>query len=56
MTYYELLRRLQELDPDQLELDVTVYVEGDDEYYPVNALIFDTSSDVLGEDHPVIRI
>ena len=56
MTYYELLRKLQELDSEQLELDVTVYDAGNDEYYPVTALEFDSSSDVLDEEHPIIRI
>lgn len=41
MTYAELLERLQNATPEQLQQDVTVYVSGVDEFY------------ALVHDHPV---
>lgn len=34
-TYKELLTALQELTPEQLNMNVSVYVRGVDEFYPV---------------------
>ena len=35
MTYEELREHLNALNPEQLAQDVTVYVSGVDEYYPL---------------------
>ena len=35
MTYLELLNEIQELTPEQLTQDVTVYVSGVGEFYPL---------------------
>ena len=57
MTYKELRDALNQLDPDQLNSDVTVYDTGVDEYYGLNVeLVFTTDAvDVLDPNHPIIR-
>lgn len=55
MTYRQLIERLQCLHPSQLECDVTVRIDGEDEYYAVTELrIADTN--VLDPDHPVLYV
>ena len=55
MTYQELLNQLQQLNPEQLNQDVTIYDADNDEYYQTMVeLMFTTETDVLGVDHPVI--
>jgi hypothetical protein len=57
MTYKELRDLLDQLDPDQLNSDVTVFDTAADEYYGLNVeLVFTTDAvDVLDPNHPVIR-
>ena len=56
-TYKELLTALQELTPEQLEMNATVYVRGVDEFYPVQTFGFtNTASDVLDENHPYLLV
>ena len=55
MIYQELLNQLQQLNPEQLNQDVTIYDADNDEYYQTMVeLMFTTETDVLGVDHPVI--
>jgi hypothetical protein len=35
MTYRDLNRKLNEMSQEQLDMDVTIYVSGVSEYYPV---------------------
>lgn len=44
MTYADLLKVLQKLNPEQLQQDVTVYDADDDETYALNA------HDVVGNE------
>jgi hypothetical protein len=57
-TYGELLAELQKLTPEQLATNVTVYVQGVSEYYPVagNLLVSDVTDDVLDLGHPYLKI
>lgn len=55
MTYRDLLKRLQELSPEQLDCDVTIEDPYPDECYPVKEFrICDTEHKSLDEDHPVL--
>jgi hypothetical protein len=56
MTYKELLQQLQQLNEEQLNSDVAIYVPGVDEYYQDGVeLVFATDEcQVLDVDHPII--
>ena len=54
MTYAELIQRLQQATPEQLQQDVTVYVASIDEFYPVFAssvMEADDDTQVLDPGH-----
>jgi len=56
MTYKQLLKRLQKATPEQLEQDVTLYVQHTDEYIPVTTVeTADESQDVLDAGHLYVR-
>lgn len=58
MKYRDLLTELQLLSEEQLNQDVTVYVSGVDEYYPLvpdYPWLF-AEADVLDNDHPYLVI
>lgn len=55
MNWNELAEWIASLTDEQRKTDVTVHMEGADEYLPIlGTTIADT--DVLDEDHPVIRL
>lgn len=56
MTYKELALAILSLDEVQQNQTATIYVPGEDEYYPVyeNFVITDESCDVLDEGHIVL--
>lgn len=60
LTYRELKAELDKLTDEQLNMNVTVYVTGVDEYYPlVGDYPFPTSTDecqVLDAGHPYLVI
>jgi hypothetical protein len=57
MTYFELIRELQDVDLARLQDTVTVYVKGVDEFYAVDQFrIADSDNDVLNEGHPYLEI
>ena len=59
MNYRQLLDELQQLNEEQLEQDVTVYVSGVDEYYglrPDYPVAISEADDVLDEDHFYLAI
>ena len=57
MTYAELIRELQDLDPARLQDDVTVYVAGVDEFYAVDELqIAGDDNDTLDPGHAYLKI
>ena len=59
MKYKELLEQLQRLEPEQLDMDVTVYVSGEDEFYAAvhdYPFEFTDVTDVLDAHHPYIVI
>lgn len=55
VTHQDLLNKLKELSPEQLQMDVTA---GDwhDEYYKVDCIIFETENGVLDKNHPVLML
>ena len=57
MTYKELLQELQQLNEEQLNSDVAIYVPDVDEYYQKSVeLVFATDEcQVLDVNHPIIR-
>jgi hypothetical protein len=56
MTYGELLETLQLLTHEQLNMNVTVYVRGLDEYYPARSVNIANGSDILDNNHPFIKL
>ena len=59
MTYGELLEKLYELSPSQLNCDITVEIAvdyGQNECYPAELKICGIEHGVLDEDHPVIFV
>ena len=61
MTYRELAEQISTMNESQLNMDVTVYVAGLDEYYPVMddyslSYVDSTTIDVLDHDHPYLVI
>lgn len=56
MTYAKLLERLMTLNEEQLNQDVTIYVENNDEFYPVQNLAINAYSDVLDINHPFLEV
>lgn len=55
MTYAQLLEKLKELTPEQLNKTLTVNLTYSDEYYPAE-FDFVSDSDVLDDMHPVFTI
>lgn len=58
MTYAELIRELQDLDPARLQDTVTVYVNGVDEFYAVNEfqIAVGDVNDVIDDGHAYLEI
>lgn len=58
MTYADLMRALQALDPARLQDTVTVYVSGQNEFYAVQEfqIAVETANDVLDDGHPYLEI
>lgn len=55
MTYKNLLEILQTLTLEQLNMDVSIYDIGDDEFYSMEGFHFtDKTVDVLDPDHPYL--
>ena len=54
MTYADLLDALKELTPEQLQMNVTIYTIG--EFYPAETNMTDEDDDVLGPNHPYLKI
>jgi len=52
ITYRDLLNKLQKLNENQLNSDITVQI--DDEFYKATMYLTDNSIDILDEGHPVI--
>lgn len=53
MTFRELLNRLSQLTPEQLDMDVSVYDGNADEYFSAYGLYI-CEDNVLDDDHPYI--
>lgn len=57
MTYKDLLERLQLLNDEQLNMNVTVHLQPDDEFFTSHGLyISHIDNDVLDENHPYISV
>jgi hypothetical protein len=61
MTYDQLAKQIAAMTSEQQQQDVTVYVGGDDEYYPLVGdypLVFaqGVSNDTLDPDHPYLVV
>jgi|ETNvirnome_2_300_1030623.scaffolds.fasta_scaffold136919_2 hypothetical protein len=58
MTYKELKAHIEVMDEEQVNTDVTVYVTGVDEYYPLHGTELDFSpfDDVLDKNHPFLIV
>ena len=55
-TYRQLLAALQELSQDELDMNVTVYDNTNEEYYPLNYAGKCEGDDVVDADHPIMII
>jgi hypothetical protein len=58
MNWKQLAEEIKLLTPEQQETDVTVFVRGVDEFYPVSnrLLITPPEDDVLDKNHPYIQV
>jgi hypothetical protein len=56
ITYRELLDQLKAFRDNDLDLNVTVFVRGVDEYYPVKGVEKTDCDDVLFEGHPFLVV
>jgi len=52
ITYRDLLNKLQKLNENQLNSDITVQI--DSEFYKATMYLTDNKIDILDEGHPVI--
>ena len=55
MKYKVLLKRLQDLDEEQLDMDVTVRTK-DDEFFAISRMSITTETDVLDKNHPFLLV
>jgi hypothetical protein len=57
LTYADLLEALQELTQEELQNTATIYVEADDEFYPIiGTNRADDDQSVLDVGHPYFEI
>jgi hypothetical protein len=58
ITYAELLKNLEKLDPKQLNMTATIHLTDVDEYFGVSGFTFtnETECDVLDDKHPIMSI
>ena len=57
MTYKELKEQIEEMEEEQLNQDVTIFVNSEDEFYPVTEIDFATMNCVvLDYTHPFLVI
>ena len=54
MTYRDLKNWINSLQPEELDLDVTIYLSERDEYIPAIDVDRSVESDVMDDDHPVL--
>jgi hypothetical protein len=55
MTYRDLLKKLALMDSEQLDSDLTIFVQ--DEFYPAELLVTDEATeDRLDHNHPYLKI
>lgn len=55
VTYKELANAIQNLSQEQQDMDVTVFLEYQDEFMPANDFLF-SDTDTLDPNHPVITL
>lgn len=55
MTYAQLLARLQKLNPEQLDQDVTIYLP-DEEFLHVDDFHIAVEDDILDQGHPYLAV
>lgn len=56
MTYNELKTAITKLSPSQLNMDVTCYIEKDDEFFAISHIEIMTNNDILDDTHPFFVI
>lgn len=56
MTYRQLLLLLQQLNPEQLDMNVTAYLVDTDEFMPVQALQVAVENQILDDEHPYLEV
>ena len=54
MNYNDLLKAIQQMTPEQQNMDLTIHTIG--EYYPLYMLISSDANDVLDANHPYFKI
>jgi hypothetical protein len=55
MKYKVLLKRLLDLDEEQLDMDVTVKTKND-EFFAISRMGFSMETDVLDKNHPFLVV
>ena len=57
MTYEQLAEEIARMTPEQKQCNVTVFIPGIDECYPIDIVSYSTSEcDVLDPNHPILNI
>ena len=56
MTYNDLKNALTRLSPSQLNMDVTIYIEKDDEFFAAETIEIMSETDILDKNHPFLTI
>jgi hypothetical protein len=56
LTYEELAEQIARMSPEQKASNVTVFVPGVDEFYPIDVVSYITEDGVLDAGHPVLNI
>jgi hypothetical protein len=55
-TYAQLAELISKMTNEQKQMNVTVYLQGPDEFVPVQMVNVTTDTDVLDENHPYLVI
>jgi len=55
LTYKQLQEAISKMTAEQRDMNVSVYVNGFDEFYPIEVISFIDEDGVLDKGHPVLN-
>jgi hypothetical protein len=57
LTYRQMFEILENVSPEQIDMNVSVYLAWEDEYFEVEDVTFATKeNDVLDAEHPILYV